>query len=705
MKSLITGITGQDGGFLTKYLLERGEQVIGLKRRTSTNTLENIRDFLDHPNFSIVEGDVTDYSSIFSLLFEHTPDCIYNLAAQSHVTTSFSQPFYTTQVNYIGQLNLLESLRALKDNYTPKLYFACHDKETKILTPNGIKSYDEVSVGDLVYSINENTREIEIKPIINKINYHYKGDMVGIKSRRINQLVTPNHKVLFCDDTDLIKDDASNLTNYIKHSSVSKYSMPVGKHYGKKNDDIILETSKENHSKNIIDKIDCYSYALIMGLYLGDGYIKSKKYKTRNISRSEFRNNRDDSGKFKAIKNDNYTKEKRLTSRIEFAIPENDKARNLICSLFDSLGFEYGKNDTIVWLSCYGLSKKLLEDCGIKFDGKFIPEWVYDYDIKFLQNLLKGLLYSDGDADRQYFTSNEKLMTDVVRLVFSLGYYPSVNKRDETVSWYAKENRYIRSTTPRYNISIGFTGKNKIYSNHIQKKYYNDLVWCLEVEDNHNFLIIRDGKIAFSGNCTSETFGKNYDLVEGKKQQGINTEFAPQSPYGVAKLAAFHLTRIYREAYGIFACSGILHNHESEYRGELFLTRKVTKYVAELYHAKEAGRSIPKLQLGNLDAYRDWSYAGDMVRAMHLILSQPEPADYVVSSDECHSVREFVELAFKCIGENYLDHIEINPKFFRPAEVDYLCGDSKEIRELGWQPEIDFKQLVTIMVEADIARE
>lgn len=203
---------------------------------------------------------------------------------------------------------------------------------------------------------------------------------------------------------------------------------------------------------------------------------------------------------------------------------------------------------------------------------------------------------------------------------------------------------------------------------------------------------------------TSEMFGQNFDGEGKDKHQGINTRFSPQSPYGVAKQAAHELVRIYRQAYGVFACSGILHNHESPNRGELFLTRKVTKYVAKLYNAKRANIKIPPLELGNLDSYRDWSFAGDMVRAMRLMLEQETPQDFVVSSDEAHSVREFVKLAFEYIGENYEDHVIINPEFFRPSEVDYLCGKSDEIRALGWKPEVNFKQLVSIMVGADIAR-
>jgi len=204
---------------------------------------------------------------------------------------------------------------------------------------------------------------------------------------------------------------------------------------------------------------------------------------------------------------------------------------------------------------------------------------------------------------------------------------------------------------------------------------------------------------------TSELFGNS------PPPQNENTPMIPRSPYAVAKLAAHSLVRLYREAYGLFACAGILHNHESERRGEEFVTRKITRYVARLAVAMEnnAGtppRDWPKLILGNLDAKRDWSFAGDVVRGMWLMLQQDQPGDFVLASGESHSVREFLEQAFKPLGLDYRDFVRIDPKFFRPAEVDYLWGDATKAREvLGWSPRVSFEELVTRMVESDVARE
>ncbi|MGE5571322.1 MAG: GDP-mannose 4,6-dehydratase [Rhodospirillales bacterium] len=177
------------------------------------------------------------------------------------------------------------------------------------------------------------------------------------------------------------------------------------------------------------------------------------------------------------------------------------------------------------------------------------------------------------------------------------------------------------------------------------------------------------------------------------------TPFHPRSPYACAKLFAHTLTVNYRESYNMHASCGILFNHESPRRGETFVTRKITRGVARIKLGLER-----KLYLGNLDARRDWGYAPDYVRAMWLMLQQEKPDDYVIGTGEAHSVREFCEAAFACAGLDWREHVEVDPRYFRPAEVDYLLADaSKARRVLGWEPSVSFNELVRLMVEADLA--
>jgi GDPmannose 4,6-dehydratase len=178
------------------------------------------------------------------------------------------------------------------------------------------------------------------------------------------------------------------------------------------------------------------------------------------------------------------------------------------------------------------------------------------------------------------------------------------------------------------------------------------------------------------------------------------TPFYPRSPYGVSKVFAHYITVNYRESYNLFAVSGILFNHESPRRGLEFVTRKVTDGVARI----KLGMA-DSLSLGNLDARRDWGFAGDYVRAMWLMLQQDQPDDYVVATGDSHSVRDLVEVAFGHVGLDWKSHVRLDPKLLRPAEVDHLIGESSKARQkLGWTPEIDFQGLVTMMVDADIRR-
>jgi len=183
--------------------------------------------------------------------------------------------------------------------------------------------------------------------------------------------------------------------------------------------------------------------------------------------------------------------------------------------------------------------------------------------------------------------------------------------------------------------------------------------------------------------------------------QSETTPFEPRSPYAAAKLYAHWMTVNYREGYRLFACNGILFNHESPRRGETFVSRKITKAVARIKHGLQ-----DKLFLGNLDAKRDWGFAGDYVEAIWLMLQQPEPDDFVIATGETHSVRDFLDEAFGHVKLDWKKYVEIDPRYYRPTEVDLLLGDaSKARRKLGWQPKVRFQDLVRMMVDADLEAE
>ena len=195
---------------------------------------------------------------------------------------------------------------------------------------------------------------------------------------------------------------------------------------------------------------------------------------------------------------------------------------------------------------------------------------------------------------------------------------------------------------------------------------------------------------------SSELYGNTTEVPQHE-----DTKFQPRSPYAAAKAYAYHMTVNYREAYGLFACNGILFNHESPRRGETFVTRKITRAVANIVLGRQR-----ELFLGNLESRRDWGYAGDYVEAMWLMLQQEQPDDYVIATGETHSVREFLDEAFGYVGLDWHDYVRMDPRYLRPTEVDLLCGDaSKAQRQLGWCPRVSFRELVRMMVDADLDRE
>ena len=203
--------------------------------------------------------------------------------------------------------------------------------------------------------------------------------------------------------------------------------------------------------------------------------------------------------------------------------------------------------------------------------------------------------------------------------------------------------------------------------------------------------------VKFYQASSSEMFGKVRESPQSEM-----TPFYPRSPYGVAKVYGHYITVNYRESHNIYACSGILFNHESPRRGPEFVTRKITLGAANIKLGKQQ-----ELVMGNMDSKRDWGFAGDYVRAMHLMLQQPEPDDYVIGTGETHSIRDCADLAFKAVGLNYEDHVRMNdPKFMRPAEVDTLLADPRKAREkLGWQPTVTFPELIQMMAESDLQNE
>ncbi|HEX8196835.1 MAG TPA: GDP-mannose 4,6-dehydratase [Pyrinomonadaceae bacterium] len=306
-------------------------------------------------------------------------------------------------------------------------------------------------------------------------------------------------------------------------------------------------------------------------------------------------------------------------------------------------------------------------------DGSYLAEHLLDLGYE-VHGLVRRVALEDPE---RRFTRIKHLLDRVTLHPASLESYPSifhvVSKYDFDECYHLAAQSFVAES-----FADGFSTMNT----NINGTHYM-LAALRELRPKCRFY--------FAG--SSEMFGKAQEIPQREA-----TPFHPRSPYGISKVAGFDLTRNYREAYEMFCCSGILFNHEGPRRGVEFVTRKITTGVARIKLGM-AG----ELRLGNLEAKRDWGHAADYVTAMHLMLQQPEPDDYVVASGETHSVREFCELAFGCAELDYQKYVRIDEQYYRPAEVDLLIGDSTKARNvLGWKPKYTFEELVKEMVESDL---
>ncbi len=306
-------------------------------------------------------------------------------------------------------------------------------------------------------------------------------------------------------------------------------------------------------------------------------------------------------------------------------------------------------------------------------DGSYLTELLLQKGYK-----VYGFVRQVALEDEQHRMSRILHVLDDIELIpGSMESYPSIYKAVSVV----KPDEVYHLAAQSF-VSYSFEDEFSTLQSNINGNHY-----ILSVVND----IVPNARFYFA--ASSEMFGVVHEVPQSEK-----TPFHPRSVYGISKTAGFDLTRNYREAYNLFACNGILYNHESPRRGFEYVTRKITSHVAMIKLGLK-----DRLELGNLEAKRDWGHSEDYVRAMWMMLRQNKPDDYVICTGKAHSVREFCEKAFSFVGLDYKEYVVTNPKFFRPGEVDILRGDySKAKRVLGWEPTISFDELITGMVENDL---
>lgn len=729
MKAVISGVTGQDGSYLAELLLEKGCTVIGFSRRVSVDTSERIRHILDHPNFTFEEGDICDYAYICNLLIKEKPDHFYNLAAQSHVATSFKQPIITTDINYLGVLNILN---AIKD-FSPetKLYQAStsemfgssysivndskvQDEKTdfrpqspyaiaKLAAHHAIRLYRESyglfacsgilfnheCISSFVPILYKNKEEINIDCVSDFFEKYVTGN-----SSKVNDdlkiwdqsgWVDIKYASSFKHD---IKNDNKGLRFVNSRNSV----------YSVTNDHVcILEDDTEKPSKELKvgDKVKLTEYpenkelydidieiCEMLGMLVGDGHISNKH--------GQFTN-----------------KDNKVRKRFEYLWEKHCGDSSYYPSKSGFTGEEVGRLDlrSVKTIKDYDLYSNLVDVFGHRY--KKIPKQILNTSVDGMEAFLVGYNLCDGLKSNPCRYTFKNFKTNSPVLAAGLLFLVS------------------KVTGQKYNITIEESCK------HGKQQFYYSI------------------NLLSNNKSPTEKYKKIKPLLDqGVPQRkihritGVSRSFIKKVKNGYIPNTTHHLEKCSNEikkiidianydgwffdletSSGTFAAGvgqAVIHN--SPRRGDKFVTKKIIKWIKAFKEWKTSpinqfsdirfdkdyiiseNERFPKLRLGNLDAIRDWGYAKDYVQAMHLMLDADTPDDFVVATGVANTVRDFLNDAFLYCGiQDWTNFVIIDPEFYRPAEVDFLKGDSTKIREkLNWSPKVDLKQLIEVMFDEEL---
>ena len=676
-KVLITGIGGFVGSHLAEYVLANHSdvQVLGLTRWWEPR--ENISHILD--KITLCYADLVDLASLEKVLEEHRPDVIFHLAAQSYVDFSFLAPATTLETNVIGTCNLLEAVKRLKlsSGYDPVVHIcSCYDQETELLTKRGFLKFNEIKDDDLVVSIDPVTKSVGYKPIGKVIVQDYEGEMLQIKTRSIDLLVTPNHKLLFSKGPGqkLIFQEASS---FLKRKNDRCY-FPKGKHQGKLEEKIKI-------NRKLYNTQDIF---YLLGLYLGDGYsgtLIGERNNKSGLGRSDFLAlARNEKGKFKEVHYDRIKKVLVHSHRVFLAIPEGDRARESAVKCLKRMGIEYRLYQKEIYFTSRDFVE-FFDELGHSAKTKNIPEWVFDYDEKYLEFLYKGLIDSDGhyyQTGERLATVSKKLVESFIKLCLFTGRFVTFSKSKASRGARIK-NRVINSSE-----CFRFSVSNKsrlIEGENVISKFYKGKIWCLEVEGTHNFAVRRNGKTVFCGN-SSEVYGQ---VKEDEVPIKESNPFRPASPYAVSKVGEDMLGLQYWLSWKVKTIRTRMFTHSGARRGEFFSESNFAKQIAAI----EAGLQPKVIKVGNLDSVRTFADVRDAVHAYWLLVTKCPPGDvYNIGGNRTMTVGEMLNTL---IGLSTVKDIrvEVDPARLRPSDVTLQipCND-KFVAATGWKPEVPFEK-------------
>lgn len=651
-KILVTGGCGFMGSAFIRRMSKK-TSVTNIDKLTYAGNLKNTKGF-DH---KFVKGDIANKSLVEKAAKD--ADVIINYAAETHVDRSIKNAESFVKSNVLGTFVLLEAARKYDARF---IQISCYDEQTRALTTEGLKTYNELKKGDNVFSLNPKTQEIEIKPIEKVIIQAYNGKLVCFKNKRIDLLVTPNHKMFI--------HGANKNTVLIEPAETaakrSIFFMPEG--HWKGIDDEYFHV--DGHGK-----VRTSDLLYILGIFIGDGFTAYQEKVTETktgLERNEYLKKAKDvkTGKFVKMEKSGDHKSVNHSYRIFFDIPEKDKCRKSVETALSNLGIKYNKHKGKAGEHLYFTSKAFMEffnQCGKGAHNKHIPHWALEYSPRLLVHLFNGLMNSDGNKRKIYFTVSKKLTYQVAELCVKLNLKPTVRKRHtisflngrkiEGNSYYVFASKTKKSISRHRNVTVDYDG----------------IIWCLKIKDNKNFLVERNGKFDFCGNT---------DEVYGSAESGKFSEFSPlkpNSPYAASKTSADLFVRSYIKTYELDAVVVRSCNVFGPYQ---FPEKFIPLSITNLLH----GKKIPVY--GDGKNVREWIFVNDHASAIDFVLNSKthEETLNIGTGFEKRNI-EIARLIVNTLGMTE-DMIEFVAD--RKGHDYRYAMDWKLLSRLGWRPEHKF---------------
>lgn len=662
---LVTGATGFVGSWLIDYILANHSEIdliVCAKRRRSDET--NIKHLLHNPKVKYLDVNLEDSKSVDNIFLVHGKfDRCFHLAAQSFVKLSFDSPSETLTTNIFGTLNLLEAFRKYNKECVIQIA-GCYDTNTKAFTRDGFKSYKDLKIGQEVLSINPDTREVSFKKIKKVIIDKYKGKMIKFKSRSLDLMVTPNHRML------VSKNKNSKINIQYAENIKGRNLIPLGKTNSKKND-----FSNEE--------------AYLLGVFIGDGCLieRTKKIMTSGISREKRMQYREVNGNFTFTPEKSFEKAYKHFS-VSLSIPKTDKSYEKIKKCLLKLGYPINYSGIEFNFTPNEKMLRLFKLCGKYANNKTIPEELLEQNIEILKSLFNGLIDSDGNYRKNSYgftTISDILKDKMIELCHKIGLNITINK-SLTRESKLKTGRIIKNNGC-WNINIS-NGEKILTKTSADNEIidYNDTIWCVEVEDNGTLLVERNGKICFCGN-SSEEYGEQI-VTPIKEDAPLN----PLSPYAVSKVTQEKMGYQYYKSYGLKTILTRTFNHEGPRRGEMFVTSSFAKQIAEI----EKGLIEPVISHGNLDSYRDYTDVRDVVYAYWLATEKCAYGEaYNICSGNSIKIEDMLNYMLEQSTRKDIKNV-LDPNKLRPSDLIKLEGSNAKFCEAtGWAPTITVWQMFT----------